>query len=205
MSHPLNTTKSITLVELLVSILIVTILVLSFYSLETFSHGQVINSERRAKVQNQLAYVLEHMSKYVQRASGNTANKPIVETATGFQVRVDFNDPQTPSVLADYTVGYSLDSATHTLSTTCSGSANCPFGTETLSNKIIGNFVSNAIMPNSPTDGFYVKVDPLGNFVDIGLVGCYNPSQPPNTAATRLTNPQVEMKTKLICNNSSTH
>jgi len=203
MNHPLNTIKSITLLELLISILIVTIMILSFYSLQTFSQGQVINSERRAKVQNQLVYALEHMSKYVQQASGNKNNPPIVLTVSGFQVRVDFDNPQTPSDLAnDAWVSYSLSG--NTLSASCSGSARCPFVTETLSNKIIGNFVADTIMPNSPTDGFYVKVDPLGNLVDIGLVGRYDTSQP-YTLATRSTNPQVEMKTKIICNSYSTN
>lgn len=213
MNSPLNITKSITLIELLVSIIIVTMMVLSFYGLETFSHGQVINSERRAKVQNQLAYVLEHMSKYVQQANGymgDPANpKPaIVLTASGFQVRYDCNTAQTPSDLTDDVwVYYTLNSAKHELSAGCSG-LNCASCSpdrpvppvspgEVLSNKIIGNF-NNSILPVNPTDGFYVQVDPLGNFVDIGLVGRYD-----NSSSTSLTNPQVEMKTRIICNNSS--
>jgi len=205
MNHPLNTTKSLTLIELLISLLVVTIMVLSFYSLETFSHGQVINSERRIKVQNQLAYVLEHMSKYVQQASGNKNNPAIVLTLSGFQVRVDFRSPQVPSDLNNGAwVSYSLDSNFHTLSTNCSAygaTGTCgSFISETLTDKIIGNFVANAIMPNNPTNGFYVKVDPLGNLVDIGLVGRYDTSQPP-----ALRNPQVETKTRVICSNSSTN
>lgn len=197
MSHPLNTSRSLTLVELLISLLIVSIMVLSFYGLETFSHGQMINSERRAKVQNQLAYALEHMTKYVQQANGDKNNPAIVLTGFGFQVRVDLNNPQTPSDLTDDAwVSYSLSG--NTLSTSCSGSARCPFVTETLSSKIIGNFVADTIMPNNPTNGFYVKVDPSGNLVDVGLVGRYYTSSP-----ATLANPQVEMKTKIICNNSS--
>ncbi len=216
MNHSLNTTKSITLIELIVSIIIVTMMVLSFYSLEIFSQGQVINSERRAKVQNQLAYVLEHMSKYVQQANGDKNNPPIIyypnppAAPTGFQVRYDCKSIQTPSDLTDAVwVYYTLNSSTHELSTGCSG-ANCgscspdrpvpPVSPgEVLSNKIIANF-NNSIMPANPTDGFYVKVDPSGNLVDIGLVGRYDTSN-----SSSLTNPQVEMKTKIICNNSSTN
>lgn len=205
MNYPLDTVKSLTLIELLVSIIIVSMIVLSFYSLETFSHGQMINSERRAKVQNQLTYALEHMSKYVQQANGNISDpvnpKPIVLTASGFQVRVDFRNPQIPSDLDNGAwVSYSLVGST--LSTNCSAygaSGTCGlFISETLTDKIIGNFVADTIMPNNPTNGFYVKVDSLGNLVDIGLVGRYDTSSLPS-----LSNPQVEMKSKIICNNSS--
>lgn len=214
MSHPLNTAKSITLVELLISIVIVTIMVLSFYGLETFSREQLINSDRRAKVQNQLAYVLDHMSKYVQQANGDKNNPPIklypdAGPYAGFQVRVDFRDPQVPSDLNNGAwVSYFLSG--NTLSTNCSpygATGTCgsfPATAEALSNKIIGNFVADTIMPNNPTDGFYVKVDPSGNLVDIGLVGRYDPSQP-YTLATRSKNPQVELKTRIICSNSSTN
>lgn len=215
MNPPLNTTKSLTLIELIVSIIIVTMTVLSFYSLETFSHGQMINSERRVRVQNQLAYALEHMSKYVQQANGDKNNPPIIYypnplTPTGFQVKYDCNSIQTPSDSTDDVwIYYTLNSSNHELSTGCSG-ANCGscspdrpvppvFPGEVLSNKIIANF-DNSIMPANPTKGFYVQVDSLGNLVDVGLVGRYDTS-----SSSALANPQVEMKTKIICNNSSTN
>lgn len=211
MNYPLDTVKSLTLIELLVSIIIVSMIVLSFYSLETFSHGQMINSERRAKVQNQLAYALEHMSKYVQQANGDRNNPPIklypdLGVKTGFQIRYDCNATQTPSDLTnDVWIYYTLSG--NTLSAVCSG-ANCGscssdrpvppvFPGEVLSNKIIANF-DNSIMPANPTKGFYVQVDSLGNLVDVGLVGRYDTSSLPS-----LSNPQVEMKSKIICNNSS--
>jgi hypothetical protein len=79
---------------------------------------------------------------------------------------------------------------------------------ETLSNKIVANF-SNTLLPAvGPTDntgfGLYVVVDPLGNSVDVGLVGRYYPAVVP-TLQTRSQNPQIAIKTKLICNNSSTN
>lgn len=203
MSRPLNTYKAITMIELIVSMLIVTIVILSFYSLETFSHGQVINSERRAKVQNELSYALEYISKYAHQASGTKINPAFELTGTGFRVRVDFGKPQTPSNLVNSWITYSLSGKT--LSVACSGSVNCPFTNEILSNRIISGFIADTIMPVNPANGFYVKIDPLGNFVDVGLVGRYTPTSPNNTPATKLTNPQVEMKTKIICNNCSTN
>ncbi|TAM36200.1 hypothetical protein EPN54_05760 [bacterium] len=123
----------------------------------------------------------------------------------GFQVRVDFNSTQTPSNFADDAwVSYSF-SATNTLSTACtpeSGGTCGSFTGEALSNRIVSGFISGT-MPNNPTNGFYVSIDPSGNMVEVGLVGRYNPSQSPTTAVMRLLNPQVEMKAKILCNNAS--
>jgi hypothetical protein len=225
----LKNIKSVSLIELLISIMVLAIMVLSFQSLETYGHTQVMSADRRTKVQNSLAYCLEHMSKYVQQASGNKNYPPIklypdTPPYTGFQVRFDCGapwatgnalTPQTPSDLNDDVwIYYTLNSLTHELIVGCSG-LNCgkcspehlvPVNPESLSKKIVANF-NNSVLPVSPTDGFYVVVnaDPLvGNFVDVGLVGRYYPDQDP-TATTRLTNPQVAIKTRLNCNNSSTN
>ncbi|MDD5465458.1 MAG: hypothetical protein PHP73_03845 [Candidatus Omnitrophica bacterium] len=170
-------------------------MVLSFYSLETFSQGQVINSERRAKVQNQLVYVLEHMSKYVQQANGNKDYPAIViTTGSDFKVRVDFRSPQDPSDYNSAWVRYYLDNVNiNTLKTECApiGAGTCgpfPITPETLTDKII---TFNATQ----------DADPLkSNIIEIDLVGRYDTSSPDTLA-----NPQVEMKTKIICNNCSTN
>lgn len=193
----------------MVSIAVVGTMVLSFYSLETYSHQQVISADRRTKVQNSLSFCMEHMTKYVQQAGGNNnINYPAITlypvasgTKTGFQIRVDFNSPQTPADFSDDALVY-YTLAGNTLSTGCTGTCGT-FLSEDLSSKIVANF-NNSVLPDSPTDGFYVVVDSSGNFVDVGLVGRYTPAEV-TTPATRLTNPQVAMKTRLICNNSSTN
>ena len=167
-------------------------------------------------MQNELTYALEHMSKYVQQANGNLSRNAIqyypdplsAVTATGFRVYIDLNSTQTPSVYTDdgY-IDYTLSSNTLTATCTANGGI-CPFTTENLTARIIAGVVGDTIMPNSPTSGFYIKIgsltDTLGTFVDIGLVGRYYPTVA-TSLATRFTNPQVEMKTKLICNSCSTH
>ncbi|MDD5108862.1 MAG: hypothetical protein PHC29_05070 [Candidatus Omnitrophica bacterium] len=206
-------TKSITLIELIVSILIVSTMVLCIYSLETFSHGQVINSDRRVKVQNDLAYALEHMSKYLQQANGN---RPVFQlfppgNPTGFRVWVDFNNPHTPS---DYTddaqIRYSLSG--NTLSASCSGGLCGSFVDEDLSGRIISGFSNTIIpdpLPSPPSSGFYFIIDPdsngMSNVVEIGLIGLYDPSASTTPSALLTTNPQVMMKTRVICSNCSTN
>lgn len=201
-----NVIKAITLIELNVCLVTISIILLTIYGIYTYTHGNVLNAERRARVHNELSFALEHMSKYVQQGNGNTANPPITAypasgTQTGFRVRCDFNNPPTPSSLTDDAwVNYSLSG--NTLSTSCTGTCGS-FVAENLSGRIISGFVSG-IMPNNPTNGFYVSIDASGNIVEVGLVGRYNPSQA-YAVSTKLLNPQVEMKTKIICINASTH
>ena len=216
--------KSISLVELMISIMVIGIMVLSFYSLETFSHTQVMSADRRTKVQNSLAYCLEHMSKFVQQANGNFSRKAIqYYGTTGFSVYVDlvtaghtFNDTSD-----DSEIRYELPIGSNTLTATCiphDALSSCPFTSDALTDKIISGVAVNTIIPDTgdpykspytgPTSGFYIKIgtgtDSFGTFVDIGLVGRYYPTVIPSKA-TRLTNPQVAIKTQLICNNSSTN
>ncbi len=198
--------KSLTLAELLISIIIIAIMIVGILGFEIFSNAQVIDSDRRIKVQNQLAYCLEHMSKYIQQANGSIVF-PAIELlagSDGFRVQIDFNTPQTPSNLADDAwVSYSLSG--NTLSTSCSSVGCGSFVADTLSNKIIANF-NNSIMPVNPTDGFYVFINSSGNLVDIGLVGRSDPTRPViDPGAPRFVNPQVEAKTKIICNSSSSN
>jgi len=183
--------------------MIMSTMILSFYSLETFSHEKVLSADRRAKVQNALSYSLDYMSRMILEANGTKSNPaiklyPDVGTKTGFQVRVDLNDPQTPTVLSDDEWVY------FTLSGNELSVGGSTLPVEVLTNKIVANFVENDVLPADPTDGFYVLIDSLGNYVDIGLVGRFYPDQAP-TLETQLTNPQVEMKTRIFCNNASSN
>lgn len=209
MSRHLKFIKSITLIELLVSMVIVSIIILSFYGLETFSRSLVFDSEKKSKVQNQLAYALEHMSKYIQQAVGRKNDPgiryyPGVGEKTGFEVRVDLRSPQNPADLANTAwVRYYLDGSNLKISCASSGTGVCgalPVNPEVLSDKIIGSFVFDEIMPIGTTDGFYVKIDASAGFADIGLAGRNDTS-----SSSSLNNPQVEIKTRAISSGSSSN
>jgi hypothetical protein len=190
--------KSITLIELLVSLVVISTMVLSFYSLENYARQQVLTTDRRAKVENGLAYALEHMSKYIVQAAGNPAIA--LYPPAGFQILVDRNNPQTPSDFSDDDhICYELSG--NTLSVSCPIGPNCnSFASGVLSDKIVANF-NNSVLPANPTDGFYVLIEDGGSSINIGLVGRYYPDQ----VAIPVTNPQVAMKTKVVCNNCSSH
>lgn len=191
-----NKLRGVTLIELVISITIISVMVLGLYSINIFSRNQVLSSDRRAKLQIDLVNALEHMSKYVHQANGNFNNPAIEVLGSGFRVRVDFNSPQTPLNLADDGwVSYALSG--NTLSVSCAGSCGSFVPDPSLNVKIIAGF-DNLIMPSNPDKGFYAWVSDQGSFIEIGLVGRYNPA-----SGASLDNPQIEMKTKVICNGSS--
>lgn len=63
--------KSITLIELLISIILLAVVVLGFSSIDLFSRYHVLTTDRQAQVQNDVSYALEHMSKEITKAIGN--------------------------------------------------------------------------------------------------------------------------------------
>ena len=179
--------KSVTLLELMISLSVISVMVLSFYGIDNLSRNQVLNSDRRAKVQNELSYILEHMSKYVHRSIGNNiiaSNRAIQAAGSGFQVRVDFNSIPTPSNFTDDAwITYSYSGST--LSVACSGTG-CPFASETLSSRVTV---------------FTPTIGDSGSSIEVDLEGLYDPAK----AEERLTNPHVVMKTKMFCNSCSTN
>ncbi len=185
----------LSLIELLVSMILMSLVLLGFFSIELFSRHHVVSSDRRAKVQNEISYAIEYMSKYTQQSIGDFNNPPIsiyptVGAQTGFRVRVDLNSPKTASDLSDDTwVNFYLDGTTLKA---LQGST-----TEILSEKISGVFDAS-VMPEFPDKGFYVSITDQGAAVDIGLVGRYDPA-----AAASSDNPQITMKTRLVSPSSS--
>ena len=200
--------RGLTLIELMIAIVLLGMFVLGFYSIDLFSRYHVISSDKRAKLQNEISYALEHMSKYVQQANGNLSRNAIQyyplgslpANATGFRVYIDLRNPQTPAdLIDDGYIDYTLSLNTLTVACTANGGT-CPFSSENLTDKIIEGVAGDTIMPETPAldKGFYVKVTDQGMAVDIGLVGKHSP-----LVAASPDNPQVSMKTRLISSCSS--
>ncbi|MCM8757825.1 MAG: prepilin-type N-terminal cleavage/methylation domain-containing protein, partial [Candidatus Omnitrophica bacterium] len=55
----------LTLLELLIAITLVGLISLGIWSISTFSYYYLINSDRLAKIQNELAYIVDHISKLI--------------------------------------------------------------------------------------------------------------------------------------------
>jgi len=141
-------TRGITLLELLVSLVLLSIITIGLSSIDLFGRFHVISSDRRAQVQNALSYVLEEMSKDVIRAKGDFGNPGIVPAGTGFSVRIDNN---TPPVI------YAL-----------SGSQITKDG---------ASLNSRDVIVPGPTPGFAYGILDNGVGIEIRLIGRYQPSQ----------------------------
>ncbi len=89
----LHQKKAITLVELIVAVTLVAVIILGINSISIFSHYQVISSDRRTRVQNEVSYCLDHMAKNMGRAVGDLSRDPIewYGDNKGVRVRVDSN------------------------------------------------------------------------------------------------------------------
>jgi len=183
---------------------------LGFYSIDIFSRSQVLNTRRRALLQDELNRVLLHMGKYVQRGIGDRNNPALSYTLpNGFVVRIDCG--LTPADYNDDTlVVYELDNTNHTLSVLCrdnTGTNSCPQDPISgrtcipLEEKLSTHIVSGVIiglMSDPPAAGFYYQKSDNDCRLDVGLVARWNPSQ-----AAGPDNPQVAVRSTFYAGCSS--
>ncbi len=110
--------KSVSLLELLIAIVLLSVLVLGLTSIDFFSRNHVISSDMRSRLQNEIYLALEHINRSVMRATGDNISYGILGPNVGpspyhetfIEIRVDLNSPPTPTNYADDTwVGYARD------------------------------------------------------------------------------------------------
>ncbi len=183
--------KSVTLVELLIAICIFSLIVIGFSSIDTFSQYHVITSDRRAKLQNDASYVLEHMAKEIGRAIGD-ANQSAVSVTTidgdpAIIVWIDYNqDGKRDSVPSDRQIAYRYRSSPDyqmRYYSDYSGSSSY----EIISRSIYG-------FTRSLTD----------DYVSVEVSVCYDPDGSP-AACGSLNNPALVMKNRIYMPAVSTH
>lgn len=191
--------RSITLIELLIAITLLSLIVLGFSSIDLFSRNQVLTADRRAQVQNEVAYVLEHMTKELNNAIGNSIipnNSPFWAAPDSVQIGyiadVDHNGQRIDDAAhrRGYRYGgsnpYTIWFCTNPIEAMCYSSGS---GAEFLSRRI------TAFTPN------YVTTD---NYIGIDLTGCWDPDGSPNACGTP-DNPSVTMRTRIKMPSVSTH
>jgi hypothetical protein len=199
--------SGISLIELIIAVILVTVVILGIMSIDNFGRYHLITSDRRARLQSEVSYTLEHMHKYIVQGSGNSMYPPIERLAAnnGFRVRVDRNNPATPSDLTDDTwVSYTLGSgaSSNTLTCTLRNTTGPVISTEILATRVLAG-VAYGIMPSPAVSGFNINITdpgPNGSAVEIGLVSRWDPAN-----ASSSDNPQVEMKTKILAASASAH
>ncbi len=191
---------AVSLLELLVALILLSILVLSISSVVNFSRYHVINADKRARVQNDVSFVLAHMRKSVQRGIGDTNNPPLVTITNGFRVRVDNNVllPTPGNYSDDSWLNYALSANTLSFSCTQVSAASpaCP-PAENLSTKIVSGAVFAAI-PAVPASGFNYYFRDNDTTLEVALVARYDPA-----SAASADNPEVVMKNSILARSAA--
>ena len=186
----LRQNKSVTLIELIIAISLVAVIILGVNSINIFSHYQVVSSDRRAKLQNEVAFCLEHMTKHISMAIGDVSNDPIVAYSDnrGIRVRIDDNPANGRVDTTDHWIAYRhignqiLFFPNATTSGVPSGSS------EVLSNRIL----TTNLGASTDTWGLVFSRDPGDN----NLVAIVRARWDPATAVSQ-DNPQVSMQTSV--------
>ncbi|MBI4707891.1 MAG: prepilin-type N-terminal cleavage/methylation domain-containing protein [Candidatus Omnitrophica bacterium] len=198
--------KSSTLFELIIALALFSFLVLGVITADFFVRHQVVNAQRRIVVQNDLAFVVEHMSKQLKYAIGSSsawALQYIVIPAPNNEQRilvyVDANgNAQRDTVLqGDRNIAYRFYPATKNVVFCQNFSANC--SDEVLSNHITSltvlpepNFTNLSSDPPSP---FIIPTATLPtNCIFVLVTGCWDPAQA-NQACGTADNPAITLQT----------
>jgi prepilin-type N-terminal cleavage/methylation domain-containing protein len=201
--------RGVTLPELIIALVLISVVVMGIFSIDLFSRYQVSTSDRRAKVQNEVSYVLEHMSKQVARAIGNLQIDGadnvtyLWDPSSGkyrkISVYIDASrngtrEPENsaPNQDVDHWIAYFFDSAANIVNycSLCTENPqrecnNCP-GWETLSNKIID---FDPIKPVFPPNIIEMNITACWNTTAINT--CGSPDNPSVTMRSRIWLPGV--------------
>lgn len=183
---------AVTLLELLIAIILLGLVAIGIFSFDLFGGFHVTTTDRRAQIQNDAAYVLEHMSKEIAKAIGNEkidgANSVIdtsnIGSYTAIQVYIDANQNGQRD---DYWMAYRFrnNGGDKFQMQYCSRCQNRPCNTcqanwEILSRKIF------AFTP--------LKQD---NYAEIQVTACSDPASTTWSCGTS-DNPQVTMRTRIL-------
>lgn len=159
--------RALTLIELLMAMVIFCMVIFGFYNIQLFSHSQVVASSRRATLQGEVIYVIEHMSKRLRNTIGDVAAYPVDFGPDGHTVRFWSDTVADGRFIAgqDRRSYYRhVDPGTVYF---CPDDSASPVAEELLASHIISNFDASSITINTAT-----------NYVGINLKACWNPSNP---------------------------
>lgn len=188
--------RGLTLLELMIALVLLSLVVTVFYQLQIFTHQNVLIADRRSQVQNEVSFILEHMSQNIKNAIGNTAlvgpsNQVVnVDTTSGAErlsVYIDASgdgarqDPtNNPAVDRDHWISYRrpADSNEIEFCGRCQTDSSCGSCMDT--REVLGRRVT--------------EFDPVytvgNNFVDVTITARFDPSTPAGVSD----NPQVSMQ-----------
>ena len=198
-------TRALTLIELLIAIILLSVISLGFTSMSLFTNFQTITSDRRAKLQNTASLILEHMSKNIANAIGNettdgvnmVVNAGQIGADDAVRVFVDVPDATNPTPLTpngtrdalDYWIAYRRDGSQLQFCPQFDPvSLNCTpaWGTDP------NNNLSNSVTAFSVTKPMKADLRLSDNYIEVVIVCRWNPA-----TAAAIDNPEINMRNRI--------
>lgn len=198
----------LTLLELLISIILLTVIAIALTNIDIFGRFHVITSDRRAKLQNEVSYALEHMVKHIGMAVGDFDQVPVDISAIGadqaIRVWVDTNgNGMRDDATLDKQIAYVYDAANNQFNY-YANYTDAPAVFETITKQVImPDFTGYAAQPPAPPQTYKVY-DSANNYVDVVITACWDPDGIPYACGTA-DNPTVTMHNRIIMPSVSTH
>lgn len=173
---------SVTLIELLIAITLLSVIILGFSSIDLFSRFHLRTAQRRSDIQNEISYVLEHMAKEIARAIGDANQLPVtIETAGGpnpawMRIRawIDSNRNGIRDT-NDIETAYQWNRG---------GSQFRYWPDYAGPNQVISNRVVD------------FNINQRDNYVEVNISACWDPDGAPDACGT-LDNPQITMRARI--------
>ncbi len=188
-----NHIKGITLMELLIAIGLLSMVVLALSSIDLFSRHHLIDSDRRARLQNEVSYALEHMTQQISGAVGNMAIQsqiPINTTAKLPDPAISILTDSNGDGQGDTWMIYWFKPSDHLIwyCPNCTGGASCPSCASSDSPNIAQRIAT------------FNATNTTDNYVNVNIIGRWEPAQ-----AESVDNPQVSMNASIKMPSVSTH
>lgn len=187
-----NHKRGITLLELLIAIILLSVVVLAVSNIDLFSRYHVISSEHRARLQNDISYALEHMTKEIGNAAGNRqVQNPInittISGCPGIVVYTDYNGDGQADLWIAYLFNNTAPNYQILYCPNCSNSA-CSTCNTALTT------IAQRIYAFTPVD------NNLTNYMDVDITGRWQPAQD-----VSVDNPEITLRTRIKMPSVSTH
>lgn len=194
--------KALTLVELLLAVIVMSMIVLTAANVEVASRKMYFSADRQGQLQVRLSAAMEHMVKHIKLAAGGVANIPIEFYADnrGLKIGVDsFASPGIP----DHRIAYRHEGTNLRY---CSEMSPWPAETCNVAwEDIAANLLLTDLSQPDTTWGLVINYDEIPangkiNIMTITLRGRFDP-----LVVSSPNNPQVEFTTDVLMPSVSTN
>jgi len=210
--------RGVTLLELLIAVSIFAIISIAFSNIDTFSRYHAITADRRAKLQNDASYVLEHMQKYLTGIASsttglgvqggaigdvvNSSDYPVQATVisgnSGIAIRIDSNNNGKLDIGTDKQIAYTYNNTTHQIwyYSDASNTSTCivlPSGIPCTPSPGTGYIMGDFSQTGNPT---YCKYNQTYNYIEVQIGACWDPSGAIGTCSSA-NNPSLSIKSRI--------